>query len=95
MSTSSEVDQIIDNALNAEVKARYGEDVFIKHTIVLVLTEKPRDADDKPDAPRFQMMLKTPQPIQPSTAARMLAEAAALFQRQKIEVEQQEGRHNV
>jgi hypothetical protein len=91
----SEVDEIIKNAINTEVKARYGEDVFVSQTIILVLTERPRDPDDKPDTPRFQLMLKTPQPIQPSTAARMLAEAATLFQRQKISVDKQEERNKI
>ena len=89
----SEIDQIITNAINTEVKQRHGEDVFVKNTIILVLTERPRGPEDKPDTPRFQLMLKTPQPIQPSTAARMLSEAATLFQRQKIDVERAEKRH--
>ncbi|WNM69918.1 hypothetical protein SEA_GUYFAGIERI_15 [Rhodococcus phage GuyFagieri] len=87
---SAEVDEALRNALNVEVKQRYGEEVFVKNTLVLVLVERPREDGDKPDAPRFQMMLKTLQPIQPGTAARMLSEAAVQFQRQKIEIESQE-----
>lgn len=89
---SAETDQIINNAINAEVKERYGEDVYVSQTLVLVLTERAPGPDDKPDAKRFQMMLKTPQPIQPGTAARMLAEAATIFQRQKLEVDKNEKR---
>lgn len=92
---SAESDQIIANAINAEVKERHGEDVYVVQTIIIVLTERPPEPDDKPDAPRIRMMLKTPQPIQPSTAARMLAEAATIFQRQKINVDQNEKRDQV
>lgn len=87
---SAEVDEALKNAINVEVKERYGEEVFVKNTIVITLVERPREDGDKPDTPRFQMMLKTLQPIQPSTAARMLSEAAVQFQRQKIEIESQE-----
>lgn len=89
---SSEVDQIITNAINAEVKERYGEDTYVRQTIILVLTEKAPGPDDTPGTPRARMMLKTPQPIQPGTAARMLAEAATIFQRQKLEVDKNEKR---
>lgn len=85
---SKEVDDAILNALNVEVKTSFGEDMFIKQAIVIVLVEKPRAESDGPNDKRFQLMLKTPMPIQPSTAARMLSEAGIQFQRQKMAIEQ-------
>lgn len=90
---SAEVDAAISNAINVEVKSRYGEEVFAKHTIVLTLCETPREEKDKPDTPRFQVMIKTLEPIQPMTAARILQEAALQFQRQKLVIDEQEQRN--
>lgn len=89
---SDEVDEAMKNVLNVAVKSRYGEDTFVKNSIIICLVETPRTKDDGPDAPRFQLMLKALQPIQPSTAARLLQEAAVQFQRQKIEIEKRDGR---
>lgn len=87
---SKEVDETIKNALNVEVKQRYGEDFFVKNSIVIALCEVPPRPDDKPDTPRFRIMLKTPTPIQASTAIRMLQEAGVQFQRQKLDIAKQE-----
>jgi hypothetical protein len=84
---SSEVDEALMNALNVEVKDRMGEGVFVKNTIILTLVETPRRDGDKPDAQRFQMLVKTLQPIRTETAARMINEAAVQFQRQRMEAE--------
>ncbi|WNY15124.1 hypothetical protein SEA_MACGULLY_19 [Rhodococcus phage MacGully] len=87
---SSEVDEALRNAINVEVKQRYGDNMFARHTITMTLVERPREEGDKPDAPRFHVMVKTLEPIQPSTAARMLDETAVQFQRQKMLTENQE-----
>ncbi len=71
----------IVNALNAEVKAKYGEDVTRIHTIVVSLIEWPREEGDNPGTPRIQMSLKTLEPIPTKTAGTMLSKASVQFQR--------------
>ncbi len=71
----------IVNALNTEVREKYGEDVTRTHTLVISLIEWPRVEGDNPGTPRIQMSLKTLEPIPTKTAGIMLRKASVQFQR--------------
>lgn len=75
----------IRNALNVEVKERFGEQFFVKHSMVVALVERPRGELEKPNAERFSLFLKSLTAIHPSIAVNMLKEAAARFQAKKAE----------
>lgn len=72
--------EVIRNAINAEVKERFGEDFFVKHAMVVALVERPRGELEKPTAERFSLFLKTLTSIHPSIAINMLRHAASQFQ---------------
>ncbi|ATN89540.1 hypothetical protein KNU14_gp18 [Gordonia phage Buggaboo] len=72
-------------AINAEVKERFGEDFYVKNSIVLALVERPRGDLERPDAPRISIFLKSLEPIDPSVAVKILEEAAAIYQRKRAE----------
>ena len=72
--------EVISNAVNTEVKERYGEDFFVKHAIVVALVERPRGEMDRPDTPRFSLFLKNLAPVHPSIAVNMMREAVKQFQ---------------
>lgn len=78
---SEEVDEALRNAINVEIKEKYGDDAFQRNTIVISLVEFPADPKGKPDQPRVRMMVKALQPIQLKTASVMLQQAAVQFQR--------------
>lgn len=80
----AEANLAIANALTTEFKTKFGERVTRKHTIVISLVEHERQEGDGPGTPRAQMSIKTLEPIQPSTAGRMLERASIQFRRAAI-----------
>lgn len=78
--------EVIRNAINAEVKERFGEEYFVRHSVVVALIERPRGDLEKPSAERFSLFLKSLTPIHPGVAINMLREAAGRFQTKKSEM---------
>ncbi|AXH49749.1 hypothetical protein KNU02_gp23 [Gordonia phage Pleakley] len=77
---------MIRNAINAEVKERFGEEFFVRHSMVVALIERPRGDLEKPTAERFSLFLKSLTSIHPGIAINMLREAAGQFQAKKSEM---------
>lgn len=76
---SAEVNEAIANALNAEIKEQYGDDVFQAATLVISLVEFPKQENAKPDENRLRLKVKTLQPIPIETAGKMLEQAALVL----------------
>lgn len=75
----------IRNAINVEVKERFGDEFFVRHSMVIALVERPRGDLEKPNTERFSLFLKSLTSIHPGIAINMLKEAAAKFQAKQAE----------
>ncbi|QAU06343.1 hypothetical protein SEA_WHOSEMANZ_17 [Gordonia phage WhoseManz] len=77
--------ETIKNAVNVEIKARYGDEFFVANAMVIALVERPRGDLEKPDAKRFRLFLKTLGSIPAHVGIGMMREAAAIFQARRAQ----------
>ncbi|WGH20802.1 hypothetical protein QLT00_gp19 [Gordonia phage Commandaria] len=77
--------ETIRNAINVEIKQRFGEEYFVRSAMVIALVERPRRELDKPNTPRVSLFLKSLVSVHPSIAINMLKEAAAVYQGKRAE----------
>lgn len=81
----SEAIAAIKNAVNVEVKARYGESAFVHGSIVSALIELPRPENEGPGAQTMWTMSLSTDPLPPKTQMEMIRDTALQIQASRTE----------